>query len=145
MARCDLCTSCFFFNEQATDMPRTTDYLREQYCLGERFRECVLYRIAKSYGTDNVPKYLYPNDMFEILNFNLVARQEGLDMFLKVIYPNGTSGVVRSKAIDGLIKAGKIIAFNCSEGWVEARRKKGNSNYSGPERRISDLPVFRSC
>ena len=134
MATCDLYNSCFFFNEQTTAMPRTTEYLRERYCAGKHFTECALRRIANSYGKDKVPKYLYPNDMFEILNFNLFEPQGGLDMFMKVVYPDGTSGVVKSKEIEGLIKAGKIVAFHCSEGWVEARRKQ-NVRYRGPERR----------
>jgi hypothetical protein len=77
--------------------------------------------------------------MFEILNFNLIAHQEGLDMFLKVIYPDGTSGVVKSSTLEGLIKAGEIVAFHCSEGWVEARRKRNNANYTGLERRRSNM------
>ena len=137
MTCCELRDSCFFFNKQEKDMPRTTDYLRRLYCTGDRFEECVLHKIAVAYGIDTIPKYLYPNDMFEILYFNLVARQEGLDMFLKVIYPDGASGMVKAAIIEGLIRTGKIVAFLCSEGWVEVRRKQKNEDYFGPERRVT--------
>lgn len=143
MSTCELCSSCFFFNEQSTDMPHTTDYLKEQYCMGHRYKECVIYRIAKTYGIDKVPKYLYPTDMFEVMHLNLFAREEGLDMFLKVIYPDGKSGIVNASTIEGLMKAGRIVAFHCSEGWVEARRKLNNENYTGFERRRSNLVTFK--
>lgn len=55
-------------------------------------------------------------------------------MFLKVVYPNGTSGMVKALTINGLMKAGEIIAFLCSEGWVEVRRKSKNT-YGGADRR----------
>lgn len=139
MACCDLRHACFFFNKLEKDMPLTTDYLRRLYCLGGHHKECVRYRIAASYGSDNVPKYLYPNDLFEIVDLNLVARQEGLDMFLKVMYPDGTSGFERSTIIGQLSKAGKITAYYCSEGWIEVRRKQKNKDYFGPERRKSSF------
>ena len=134
MAGCDLRVSCFFFNDMATDMPHTTDYLRNLYCTGACYAECALYRISKVYGKDKVPKYLYPNDMYEILNFNLFEPDGGLDMFLKVIYPDGASGMVKASMIDRLRKTGEIIAFHCSEGWVDVRRKIKIS-YSGSGRR----------
>ena len=55
-------------------------------------------------------------------------------MQIKVIYADRTSGMVKASTIDGLMKAGKIIAFYCSEGWVEARRKSKNT-YNGVDRR----------
>jgi hypothetical protein len=136
---CDLRDSCFFYNKQEKDMPHTVDYLIKLYCFGNRCKECVLHKIAESCGVDNVPKYLYPNDMHEILNFNLVARQEGLDMFLKVVYPDGSSGFERSTVIGQLSKSYKIVAYLCSEGWIEVRRKQKDKNYSGPERRRSNF------
>jgi len=62
-------------------------------------------------------------------------------MFLKVIYPNGTSGIVKASIIEGLMRTGKIIAFHCSEGWVEVRRKS-KSAYSGVERRKTKPEMF---
>ena len=136
MSICDLNGTCFFFNEQATDMPHTTEYLRELYCKGIKFTECALYRISKVYGKDKVPGYLYPNDIFDILNFNLIEPNGGLDIFQRVIYPDATSGIVKGSTIEGLMKSGKIVAFHCSEGWVEVRRTH-NMDYTGPERRVA--------
>jgi hypothetical protein len=141
MAHCDLHDSCFYFNEQATDMPHTTEYLRNLYCMGVSFSECALYRITKVYGQEKVPKDLYPNDMNEILNFSLFDPHGGLDMFLKVIYPDGISGMVKASKLYGLINECKIIAFHCSEGWVEVRRKN-RGNYNGPDRRKSRPESF---
>ncbi len=64
-------------------------------------------------------------------------------MYLKVIYPDGTTGMVKSSTIPGLIKAGKIVAFQCSEGWVEERRKN-KERYYGLERRKA-LVTFKYC
>lgn len=61
-------------------------------------------------------------------------------MFLKVIYRDGTAGVVKASTIDELMETGKIFAYHCSEGWVEVRRKQSNPNYQGPERRKYKLP-----
>jgi len=56
-------------------------------------------------------------------------------MLLKVIYPDGTPGIVQSPTVEELIKAEKIVAFHWAEEWVEVRRKR-NSDYKGPERRV---------
>ena len=112
MVCCDLLDSCFFFNDQATDMPHTTEYLRNLYCKGDCFNECALYMISEIYGKDKVPKYLYPNDMNEILNFNLFEPHGGLDIFQKVIYHDGTSGMVKASTIEGLRRMGKLSYFN---------------------------------
>jgi hypothetical protein len=63
----------------------------------------------------------------------------GKNMYLKVIYPDGTAGTVISSTIDVLIKQGKIVAFKCSEGWVEVRRKLKGKFYFGKDRRRSNL------
>ena len=62
-------------------------------------------------------------------------------MFLKVIYPDGTSGMVKASTIEGLMKSEKIIAFHCSEGWVEVRRKS-KSAYLGADRRRTNPEMF---
>lgn len=56
-------------------------------------------------------------------------------MFLKVICPDGTLSTVKSSELDTLIKFSKIVAFKCSEGWIELRRKR-NNGYNGPDRRV---------
>jgi len=65
----------------------------------------------------------------------------GAVMFIKVVYPDGTAGKVKSSMLDGLMKAGEIVAFRCSEGWVEARRKN-KSMYRGINRREAQPEMF---
>ena len=65
-------------------------------------------------------------------------------MFLKVIYRDGTAGMVKASTIDDLMETGKIFTYHCSEGWVEIRRKQSNPNYQGPERRKHDLTQVNS-
>ncbi len=60
-------------------------------------------------------------------------------MMITVIYPDGTSGTVRSSALGRMTKEVKIVAFKCTEGWVEVRRKQDPANYRGPERRVIKL------
>ena len=55
-------------------------------------------------------------------------------MFLNVIFPDGTIGTVKFTTLTNLIKSGKIIAFHCSKGWVEVRRKS-KSVFNGVDRR----------
>jgi hypothetical protein len=135
MASCDLCDRCYFFNERLFDnLLGNAEKLRSEYCTGDHFKECVLHRIAECHGIGKVPKYLFPNDITEFRNFNIAEPEGGLFMFIKVIYPDGTSGMVRASSIDRLIRTGKIIAYHCSDGWVELRRKQ-YLRYKGPERR----------
>ena len=136
MACCELLVSCFFYNELTADMPKTTDYLRDMYCNGVCFTECTLYRISKVYGKDKVPKYLYPNDMNETLNFDLIKPDVDLDLdtFHKIIYTDGTSGMEKASTMGALRRTGKIVAFHWSGGWVEVRRKS-KSPYNGVDRR----------
>ena len=63
-------------------------------------------------------------------------------MFLKVIYPDDTSGMVKASIIEGLMKSGKIVAFHCSEGWVEVRRKRNIEEYNGIDRRKTNPESF---
>jgi hypothetical protein len=93
--------------------------------------------IAKKHGMDNVPSYVYPNDIFCALDFDLPDDCESLGetpMFIKVVYPDGTAGKEASTTIGNLAKSGEIVAYQLSEGWVELRRKKF-IRYSGPDRR----------
>ena len=140
MSDCDLRGSCFFYNELTTSMPKTTEYLICNYCRRD-FAKCVIYRISKCFGMDRVPKYLYPDDMFATLNFNLGERGEhqgGTNRLTKVIFPDGTSCKVTASSIGGLMKFGNIVAYQCSAGWVEVRRKRNLSSYKGPERRNAE-------
>ena len=65
MASCELCTSCFFFNEQVANMPQVMGDLRDKYCNGD-FTNCARFKISKSCGGDKVPLYIYPNGFYEI-------------------------------------------------------------------------------
>ena len=65
----------------------------------------------------------------------------GAVMLRKVIYPGGTSSMVNFSKIYGLMKSDKIIAFYCSEGWVEVRRKS-KSTYNGVDRRQTNPDRF---
>ncbi len=56
-------------------------------------------------------------------------------MFIKVIFPDGTTGKVRAPLMRNMIHLGRIVAYKCSEGWIEVRRKS-NEFYQGPERRV---------
>ena len=60
-------------------------------------------------------------------------------MLIKVIYPDGTFGMTRSSSLGSLVQSQKIVAFQCSEGWVEVRRKQDETSYKGPERRVIKL------
>jgi hypothetical protein len=137
MAQCDLIDSCLFFNSLLKDMPCTAEYLVNKYCKGD-FTACTLYKYAKAIGKDYVPKYLYPNDMYETLNHILpktAESQEALPTMTKVIHTDGTLGMVRSSRLGALVKSGGIVAYRCTKGWVEVRRKRSKGNYTGPERR----------
>ncbi len=57
-------------------------------------------------------------------------------MFIKVIYSDGMPGRVRSSLLGRLMKAGEIVAYKCSEGWVELRRKQSRNEYDGPYTRV---------
>jgi hypothetical protein len=147
MASCDLCYRCFFFNEPLIDnLSSNAEFLREKYCAGD-FAECAIYNLAKSGGIEKVSGYVYPDDFLEDLKTNLLnvsQPQGGINMFIKVIYPDGTLGTERSLSVGYLMKLGKIVAFQCSEGWVEARRKQNNEDFFGRERRRSNSPIVKS-
>jgi hypothetical protein len=60
----------------------------------------------------------------------------------KVIYRDGTIGIVNASAIDKLRNEGKLYAYNVYHGWVKVRRKHpSDQNYKGPERRVTALFV----
>jgi len=143
MANCEFLGSCNFLNEQTAVMPYTKEHLKLKslYCDGASFTECAIYMISKIYGKDKVPKHLYPNDVYKLLDFNLFETNGGNNMVLNVIYTDGTSGKIKSSTLDGVRKSGKIIAFHCSEGWVDVRRKS-KSTYNGVDRRRTNQEKF---
>jgi hypothetical protein len=141
MAACELSDFCIFFNGQTTDMPHTKEYLKSLYCKGDLFTECDIYRISEIYGIDKVPKYFYPINMYDNMDLNLIDPNGGFDMLIKVLYTGGTLGKVKSSTLNNVMKSGEIIAFHCSEGWVDVRRKSKDT-YSGVDRRRLDQEMF---
>jgi hypothetical protein len=138
MAFCNFCDRCFFFNELLLDILLSdAEDLRRKYCV-RHFRECALYKLATSCGIEKVPGYICPDDSIENLKTPLTkfSSQGEKDMFIKVIYPDGTAGKIRSSFLGSMMQMGRIVAYRCSEGWVETRRTSGARNYLGPERRV---------
>jgi hypothetical protein len=141
MTFCNLCEKCFFFNEPLLDnLSSEAECLRRTYCGGD-FSTCMIYVLALANGIHKVPGYVYPDDKKEALNFNQIEPREGLDVFSKVVYPDGTAGMVKASTVEGLIKTGEIIAFHCSEGWVDVRRQP-KSTYTGENRRRTQPQRF---
>ena len=66
MTRCSLLSSCVFFRNGLTEMPCTTESLKNKYCRGN-YGECARFMISKTRGSEKVPHDLAPNDMFESL------------------------------------------------------------------------------
>lgn len=136
MSNCDLLVSCYFYKKELSGMPCTFKHMMNKYCCGE-YAQCARFVYARVYGRNSVPLEMFPNDPIATVStnqFEAGETQGGMGMQIKVIYPDGTSDMVRAGTIDGLIKNGKIIAFLCSEGWVEVRRKSTTS-FNGVDRR----------
>ncbi len=57
---------------------------------------------------------------------------------IKVIFTNGTLGMVRDSRLGKLIRLGKVAAYKPFDLWVEVRRKRA-TDYDGPERRVNRL------
>jgi len=63
-------------------------------------------------------------------------------MEAKVIYRDGSIGIVGVLEIDDLAEEGKIAAYKIYHKWIEIRRKHVyDSNYKGPERRKSNFII----
>jgi len=62
-------------------------------------------------------------------------------MLLKVIYTDGAFGTVRSANLEEMLKIGRIAAYQCSEGWVDVRRKS-NSTFRREDRRRTKPELF---
>ncbi len=60
MAYCDLLSSCFFSNNELTEMPCTYRFLMNKYCYGD-FTKCKRFVYSRNFGRSNVPKSLFPN------------------------------------------------------------------------------------
>lgn len=46
MAGCDLAQSCWFYQKMMPDLPATSRYLKNHFCLGH-YAECIRYQVHK--------------------------------------------------------------------------------------------------
>ena len=60
-------------------------------------------------------------------------------MLIKVIFTDGSQGVIKTSRLVEFVKMGDIAAFKPFEKWVELRRKR-NEGFMGADRRINMLP-----
>jgi hypothetical protein len=59
-------------------------------------------------------------------------------MLIKVIFSDGSLGMVRASRLVKFVKMGKIAAYQPFDDWVEIRRKR-NTGYKGSDRRVNAL------
>ncbi len=65
MGRCDFQSDCYFLQVKTVSLPLTTGHVRTVYC-GGNFTECSIYKAAKSFGIGRVPRYVSPDDQYEL-------------------------------------------------------------------------------
>ncbi len=59
-------------------------------------------------------------------------------MQIKVIFTDGSQGMIKASRLVEFIRMGEIAAYKPFEHWVDLRRKR-NDGYTGPERRVNAL------
>lgn len=62
---CELVEYCQFFNDKMKDMPKSADYIKSRFCLGDH-ESCARFKIYKEYGGEPVPLGMFPNDNEEV-------------------------------------------------------------------------------
>jgi len=67
MVGCDFNDTCHFLNKKVIAMPLTTLNLVESFCRRD-FTSCAIHRIAMVHGIDKVPRYVSPDDKYELSN-----------------------------------------------------------------------------
>jgi hypothetical protein len=134
MACCDLLDTCQFYKRGMADMPCTYKHLTSKYCKGDH-THCARFVYAKANGTNNVPPEMFPNDESNTLDFDVRESGGGVAMLIKVIYADGSSGMLRTSRLSKLISKNRIAAYEVFDRWIEVRRKQSHSGYPGPERR----------
>ena len=65
MGHCDFTTACYFLNVKTADLPLTTGHAKATFCSGN-FTACAIYRNARTHGIDKVPRYVSPDDTYEL-------------------------------------------------------------------------------
>lgn len=58
---CENMDNCRFFTDIMVNMPRSSDYIKDRYCLG-REESCARYCVYKEIGKEQVPVRLFPFD-----------------------------------------------------------------------------------
>jgi hypothetical protein len=58
---CEKRHNCEFFSEIMVNMPKSSNYIKEKYCLGH-YESCARYRIYKEFGEELIPDRLLPSD-----------------------------------------------------------------------------------
>jgi hypothetical protein len=65
MGKCDFDTECYFLNVKTVTLPFTTCHARTTYCNGD-FSKCTIYKAARAHGIDKIPRYVSPDDKYEL-------------------------------------------------------------------------------
>lgn len=65
-------------------------------------------------------------------------------MLIKVLYSDGSTGLLRTSRLAKLLRMNRIAAYQSFGGWVEVRRKQSSPNYRGEERRKHGLNQVNS-
>ncbi len=62
MAHCENLPGCPFFHDAIPNMPITAQYLKDTYCTDQP-QLCARYLVAKALGKEQVPLYLFPDEL----------------------------------------------------------------------------------
>lgn len=73
MKDCDFKVECFFLNEKTIKQPLTPAQAKSTYFDGD-FTRCTIYNTAKIHGIDKVPRYVLPDDNYE-LHYRIVENR----------------------------------------------------------------------
>jgi hypothetical protein len=65
MASCEFNDTCHFLNKKVIEMPLTTFNAVNNFCHGD-FTICTIHKIAMTHGIKEVPKYVSPDDQYEL-------------------------------------------------------------------------------
>jgi len=65
MVSCEFNDTCHFLNNKVIDMPLTTRNAVNDFCHGD-FTICTIHQIAMTHGINKVPKYVSPDDKYEL-------------------------------------------------------------------------------
>jgi len=76
MVSCEFNDKCRFLNKKVLVMPLTTHSLVECFCHGD-FRKCTIRRIAMTHGIDKIPRYVSPDDQYELSGRIIELVQQG--------------------------------------------------------------------